>query len=168
VWAALDRAGCQPRGAPHKGTARCPAHEDHDPSLSLGVGADGRALVYCHAGCETDAVVGALALTLPDLFPPGHHHARRPRTLAKARAPADVVLGAVRECGLDYRCTRGGGLWVVERCPACGLDELWIQEERSGERPGRVRLCCMNGCPQHEVFAALAGTEVDDEPSRVA
>jgi hypothetical protein len=39
--------------------AKCPAHEDHKPSLSLGEGADGRALLKCHAGCSTDDVLAA-------------------------------------------------------------------------------------------------------------
>jgi Protein of unknown function (DUF3987) len=48
--------------------ARCPAHDDHKPSLSISEGADGRALLICHAGCTTEAVVAALGLTLSDLF----------------------------------------------------------------------------------------------------
>jgi len=48
--------------------ASCPAHDDDRPSLSLSEGEDGRALLYCHAGCSTTAVVEALGLTLGDLF----------------------------------------------------------------------------------------------------
>ena len=40
--------------------ARCPAHEDKMPSLSVTEGADGRVLVHCHAGCPQEAVVAAL------------------------------------------------------------------------------------------------------------
>jgi putative DNA primase/helicase len=39
--------------------ARCPAHDDHNPSLSLAE-RDGLVLVKCHAGCDQDAVVSAL------------------------------------------------------------------------------------------------------------
>ncbi|MCK8485541.1 hypothetical protein MUY21_16020, partial [Aliiroseovarius sp. S2029] len=42
------------------GLAYCPAHEDRSPSLSLGVGVDGRILVHCHAGCSYGAVMDAL------------------------------------------------------------------------------------------------------------
>jgi hypothetical protein len=49
--------------------AKCPVHEDHKPSLSLDEGADGRALLKCHAGCLTDDVVAALRMTYHDLFP---------------------------------------------------------------------------------------------------
>ncbi|MGO8906631.1 MAG: hypothetical protein ACLQMH_13550 [Solirubrobacteraceae bacterium] len=50
-------------------TARCPAHEDRNASLSVGVGRDGRALVHCHAGCDTLDVLDALGLSWGDLFP---------------------------------------------------------------------------------------------------
>lgn len=49
--------------------ARCPAHDDKSPSLSLARGEDGRALVRCWAGCETRDVLAAVGLELRDLFP---------------------------------------------------------------------------------------------------
>lgn len=49
-------------------TARCPAHDDRNASLSVGVGNDDRALVHCHAGCETADVLDALGLDVRDLF----------------------------------------------------------------------------------------------------
>jgi hypothetical protein len=41
------------------GAARCPAHDDHSPSLSI-TDRDGRLLVHCHAGCPQAAVWGTL------------------------------------------------------------------------------------------------------------
>lgn len=40
--------------------ARCPAHSDHNPSLSINEGEDGKILMYCHAGCEYDDIVDAI------------------------------------------------------------------------------------------------------------
>ena len=40
-------------------TARCPAHDDRTPSLSIR-DADGRVLVRCHAGCPQERVITAL------------------------------------------------------------------------------------------------------------
>jgi putative DNA primase/helicase len=40
--------------------ARCPAHDDRDPSLSVAQGDDGKLLVHCHAGCEQHRVIAAL------------------------------------------------------------------------------------------------------------
>ena len=31
-------------------SALCPAHHDKNPSLSIGIGDDGRVLLHCHAG----------------------------------------------------------------------------------------------------------------------
>lgn len=49
--------------------ARCPAHQDRHPSLSIKVGHDGRILLHCFSGCAPEAVVAALGLTMGDLFP---------------------------------------------------------------------------------------------------
>ena len=50
-------------------TARCEAHDDHENSLSVGVGDDGRVLVKCFAGCRVENIVGAVGMTIADLFP---------------------------------------------------------------------------------------------------
>jgi putative DNA primase/helicase len=39
--------------------ARCPAHDDRKPSLSIGETKDGKILVHCHAGCDQDHVIAA-------------------------------------------------------------------------------------------------------------
>ena len=49
--------------------ARCPSHEDQHPSLSIGVGDDGRVLLRCFGGCSAEKIVQALGLELSDLFP---------------------------------------------------------------------------------------------------
>ena len=41
-------------------TAKCPAHDDHNHSLSVSVGADGKILFHCHKGCAQQAVQDAL------------------------------------------------------------------------------------------------------------
>jgi 5S rRNA maturation endonuclease (ribonuclease M5) len=52
----------------HGWQAKCPAHEDHTPSLSISEGHDGRILLKCFAGCPTESIVAALGLELRDLF----------------------------------------------------------------------------------------------------
>lgn len=49
--------------------AKCPAHEDKHPSLSIGEGPDGRVLLHCFGGCAAPDVVAALGLRWQDLFP---------------------------------------------------------------------------------------------------
>jgi hypothetical protein len=50
-------------------TARCPAHPDKRPSLSVRECSDGRILLHCWAGCETEAVLGVIGLTFRDVMP---------------------------------------------------------------------------------------------------
>ncbi len=40
--------------------ARCPAHADSTPSLSINVSSDGLILLHCFAGCDQAQVIGAL------------------------------------------------------------------------------------------------------------
>src|ERR687895_224616 len=48
--------------------AKCPAHEDQAPSLSLTEGEEGRVLLYCHAGCSAEVIMSAIGLRMRDLF----------------------------------------------------------------------------------------------------
>jgi hypothetical protein len=48
--------------------ARCPAHQDRSPSLSIREGDGGRILLHCFAGCTVEAICVALRIKLSDLF----------------------------------------------------------------------------------------------------
>ncbi|MCW5935035.1 MAG: AAA family ATPase [Fimbriimonadia bacterium] len=85
--------------------ARCPAHEDKTPSLSISEGQNGTILIKCFAGCLPEAIMKALGLTLKDLYPEkgtATHLKPSPITLdsfAKAkRLPVDFLRGqGIRE-----------------------------------------------------------------------
>lgn len=49
--------------------ARCPAHGDKGPSLSVREMPDGRVLVHCFAGCAVHEVLGAVGMEIDALFP---------------------------------------------------------------------------------------------------
>ena len=49
--------------------ATCPSHDDATASLSLSEGDDGRVLLCCQAGCESDDILARLELTWTELFP---------------------------------------------------------------------------------------------------
>ncbi|MCK4340806.1 MAG: DUF3987 domain-containing protein [Phycisphaerae bacterium] len=70
ILAALENVtGQKPvRNGNEQWQSRCPAHDDRNPSLSIGLGDDGRVLLHCQAGCTVDQVVTALGLTQRDLF----------------------------------------------------------------------------------------------------
>ncbi len=94
--------------------ARCPAHPDRHPSLSVGVGGDGRVLLYCHRGCQFSEIVRALGLEPRELIGgtalprrgPGARE--RARELARERALAEAFEEEVRqtwqELALLRRC----------------------------------------------------------------
>jgi hypothetical protein len=68
ILVALNAAGCTVKTTgTEKAQSTCPAHDDRAPSLTV-TGIEGQTLVYCHAGCSTDAVLSALKLTMRDLF----------------------------------------------------------------------------------------------------
>src|SRR6516162_1697857 len=69
--------------------ARCPAHEDRTPSLSINETEDSTVLLKCHAGCSTEAVVKALGLTLRDLFPRVAETPRKPRKAGVSATTTD-------------------------------------------------------------------------------
>lgn len=63
VLGRLERV--QKRGANY--VARCPAHQDREPSLSVREG-DDRLLLFCHAGCDQDDVLDAIGLDWRDII----------------------------------------------------------------------------------------------------
>jgi hypothetical protein len=64
-------------------SAKCPAHDDRSPSLSIREGDGGRVLLRCFAGCSVDSILADLKLGRRDLFagPPPN-----PEQLAALRA----------------------------------------------------------------------------------
>ena len=93
-------------------SARCPAHEDRSASLSVSTGTDGRLLVHCFAGCAIGDVLGAIGMTVSDLFvhrlrdasPEARREARRLAIQADWSAALGVLereAGVVLIAGLD-------------------------------------------------------------------
>jgi hypothetical protein len=96
--------------------ALCPAHDDREPSLSISEGDDGRALLKCFAGCETDEVLVELGLKMADLFEQGNGHRRK----CVSTPPNNAAT--LQRCTLkDYSEAKGlpvdflSGLGLVDR-----------------------------------------------------
>jgi CHC2 zinc finger len=49
--------------------ACCPAHEDRSPSMTIKDVGDGRILIHCFAGCDTEAILGAVGMGWDDVLP---------------------------------------------------------------------------------------------------
>jgi len=56
------------KGRDGKYMARCPCHNDSTQSLSVSVGRENKILLKCFAGCSVEGIVGAMGLSLSDLF----------------------------------------------------------------------------------------------------
>ncbi len=78
-----------------KYVARCSAHDDRKPSLAISEGDNGRLLLHCWAGCETETVLSAVGLTFSDVMPEriGSDHAYKP---VQKRFDAGQVLRVLR------------------------------------------------------------------------
>lgn len=57
------------KGTGNQYSAICPAHDDHNASLSVSTGKDGKIIMKCHAGCDIRDILNELNLTESDLFP---------------------------------------------------------------------------------------------------
>lgn len=109
-------------------TARCPGHEDHQNSLSVREGADGRILVKCFTGCDLERILTPLSLKPSDLF---KEHEHTPNTgtgkgsykeVSQERAwdllDIDGTVAATH-CRIDY--TDGTKRYYWKRNGALGL-----------------------------------------------
>ena len=77
-------------------TAQCPAHDDRVASLSLASGPDGKALLFCHAGCATTDVVAALGLTMANLATGRHEGETVAATYVYEDASGDPLYRVLR------------------------------------------------------------------------
>jgi hypothetical protein len=84
--------GVRERG-PRRWAARCPAHDDKLPSLSVQEIDDGTVLLHCFAGCENLNICQAIGIEFRDLFPRGR--IRRVEPHERPRLPAPQALMAL-------------------------------------------------------------------------
>ncbi len=72
-------------------SARCPAHADKGPSLSVRETTEGSVLLHCFAGCSVHEITAAMGLDMSDLFLPQQRTGREPKRLARAIAPSQAL-----------------------------------------------------------------------------
>ena len=70
--------------------AKCPAHDDKSPSLSIRELDDERVLIHDFAGCSVEEVLSAVGLTFDDLFPPRPPKVEGARPERRPWIPSDV------------------------------------------------------------------------------
>jgi hypothetical protein len=123
-------------GSHRTGQFQCPAHTDSSPSLSVGTGRDGRALLHCQAGCEPGEVLTALGLSWRDLretraAAPGDHA----QNLAVRYPPMEARSGHPATRGMRLEATHDYGQHVLERWrnAKTGAKEMtWFTRDQRG------------------------------------
>jgi hypothetical protein len=92
--------------------ARCPAHKDRSPSLTVTEKEDGKLLLNCHAECDVHDVVGAVGLQLSDLFPPRPKGDYRPPDRTAVHA-ADILAACADELTFAFVVINDEHLWLA-------------------------------------------------------
>jgi hypothetical protein len=112
--------------------------------LSIDVGEDGRVLLYCHAGCDTPAVVGAMGLRMADLFADGGNgQARRAsRIVATYDYPDGLQKVRYLPKRFGWRRSDGHGGWAYGR---------------GGKKAGLYRQEDLLRLPKHTVIYPVEG-----------
>lgn len=123
--------GVRSRG-PSSWVARCPAHKDRTPSLSITAQGDGRILVHDFGGCEVASVLEAVGLSFQALMPERAltHHVPGQRYGAHLHAAADalkVIRYEALVVVLAARDMRAGAMLTPDECERLFEAELRIR-----------------------------------------
>lgn len=104
--------------------ARCPAHQDREASLSVARGEEQPVVFKCHAGCDRDAILDALGLSLADVSAP---RAEQPgRDEWTPRGPAVAVYDYTAEDGaLLFQVLRTADKQFPQRHPDPATKSGW-------------------------------------------
>ena len=103
--------------------ARCSAHEDRRPSLSIRELVDGRVLLHCFAGCGARALLEAVRLDFGALFPDkllGDHIPRKRHPFSAIDALRCIAFEALLTATAATTLARGESLDERDRA------RLWI------------------------------------------
>ena len=140
--------------------ARCPAHDDRNPSLSLAAGSGGTVFLYCHRGCSHEAVLNALRDR--GLWPERRFRSPRPEqtTLRVSRShnTNDTTYEArqlEKARGLWQRSVPGTGTLVEHYLTRRGIP---------GPVPSSLRLLAPGKAHQHSAMIAAFGLAHECRP----
>lgn len=143
--------------------ARCPAHKDTQPSLTIGIGLDGQVLLHCHAGCDLTTILTALGLSLRDLFPNDAFANARPGAGASHTTPPRRRISAV----YDYVAPDGTLLYQTVRLDPKGFYQRrpdgkggWIHDLQGVERV-LYRLPALLAAPTRAVWLVEGEKDAD-------
>ena len=113
--------------SPDSWMARCPAHGDNNPSLSITRKPDGKVLMHCFTGCTVEEICAAVGLKLSDLMP------ERAKAEKPARKKRDLGKWV---CDYVYQDEDGSGLYKIARYEKDGLKTFVHLRPDAGNRFG--------------------------------
>src|SRR5829696_6531432 len=162
--------GVKPRGDYYQ--ALCPAHDDYETSLSVAEGEDGRALVKCFAGCDTEDVVAVIGLKMSDLFerrngyrgggfytPPENESTGQPATLENYAAYVSLPVEHLKALSLEQYYRLGKPAVRMPYLDEAGEEVLLVRS--------RVSLTANpRSLPARETSTASTGSGSSKRPAR--
>lgn len=150
--------GCHRSGTrPHQYSALCPAHDDSEQSLSVGIGDNGNIVFRCHRGCDFGAILAALKMTAAEVAGDEKETSRSTREYSGERLDKVTVEEWEDRCSswaAEFaRSTKAGPMlasvlrvpeWVFEQFPGIGArgpddhpkGACWTFPERNAD--GRI------------------------------
>jgi hypothetical protein len=72
-------------------SAKCPAHEDNSPSLSVRQTDEGSVLVHCFGGCSFAEIFSSINLEPSHAYPPRHKSGFEPKRTPKLVTPGQAL-----------------------------------------------------------------------------
>ena len=142
--------------------ARCPAHDDRTPSLSIRQAED-RVLVHCFAGCSQEALISVLRARNLWLSSPDNRLSRPSRVSRREAKPASsqgLDVDHDREARVD-----GAKRWWRETDPLRGsLGEHYFVEHRKLDIGAVPQLPHLRWHPRARAVVALMTDAVSGEP----
>lgn len=125
---------------PGQWSARCPAHADKAPSLSLREAPDGAVLIHCFAGCEVFEIIAAIGLEFHDLFPPRGKPTSAPKRIARLLTAQQALELLATEMTLVVVAAGNVAHGVtlseadLERVLLAGARINWLRDQTMGGR----------------------------------
>lgn len=127
----LDRLHGVRANGPGRWVARCPAHEDRSPSLSIRETSDGTILIHDFAGCSPTDILSAVGLELKDLFPEPLEHHKAP---VRDRRHQHAAREALKAISLETAVVLIAAEYAAKGRPLSDADR-----ERLAVAAGRIR-----------------------------
>jgi hypothetical protein len=131
VVALIDRLERVKQTGSGRWLARCPAHADGSPSLSIRELDDGRVLVKCFAGCSALDILTAVGLDWSALFPA---NGQQPLSPSSSRIPARDLLEIISE---ETSVVAIVAAWMLDMRTISETD--WSRLAQAASRIGRAR-----------------------------